>query len=76
MFVDRLLTDVEDAGQRVGRYDARRGYTIVDGRPLVAITGPGQTATETRVGREPGDPDAWAETTTMTKISRESDDRD
>ena len=76
MFIDRLLSPLEEDVRTRGVYDEARGYTVLAGVPLVATEDAGRTATETRVGGESRDPDAWAETTTMTKVSREDNDRD
>lgn len=76
MFIDRLLSPLEEDVPRRGVYDETRGYTVLEGAPLVATADGARTATETRVGGESRDPDAWAETTTLTKVSREDNDRD
>jgi hypothetical protein len=76
VFVDELLTAVEEGAPPRGRYDETRGYSLLGERPLVLADDVWSTGTETRVGNEPADPDAWAATTTMTKVDQESDDRD
>lgn len=76
MFVDRLLTSVGDSEPARGSYDEALGYTLLDGRPLVAVVESGRTVTDTRMGGEAPDPDSWAKTTTSTKIAQEDSDRE
>jgi hypothetical protein len=76
MFVDRLLTSLDESGSMRGSYEETLSYTLLDGRPLVAIVACGKTVTDTRMGSEAPDPDGWAETTTTTKLSHEDSDRD
>jgi hypothetical protein len=91
--VDLLLFDAEEAlDEPIGAYDEARGYTLVDGRPLVTLSGGRESTetkvdreppdreswsrTETSVGNEPRDVETWAATVTITRVSQEADDRD
>jgi hypothetical protein len=93
ILLDLLLCEVDEAGDPLGgTYDETRGYTVLDGQPLVAISA-GREQTETKVDREPPDrelwaftetqvaaesrdADNWSATVTITRISHEADDSD
>lgn len=70
------MTAVEDGAPLHGHYEEARGYRVVDGRPLVLSEDVFRTATETKIGGESADPDAWAGTVTVTRVAQEADDTD